>query len=190
MTPLSRRYFLQTAAAGTVASLAASANIRAANAGGRKLRVAVIALGRGLAHVSALLQLPDVEIADIGHHRPVFRSGVAAADLVLASGATAVLCYNDLVALGVLRRLQDRGVRVPQDISVIGFDDIYAASLVAPALTTVSVPWARAGRNAVDLLLDAGSPKAKGPGLAVELVVRDSTAQRQAAMPAEAAQRP
>jgi DNA-binding LacI/PurR family transcriptional regulator len=138
---------------------------------------------------AALHELPDVEIADIGHHRPVFRSGVAAADLVLASGATAVLCYNDLVALGVLRRLQDRGVRVPQDISVIGFDDIYAASLVAPALTTVSVPWARAGRNAVDLLLDAGSPKAKGPGLAVELVVRDSTAQRQAAMPAEAAQR-
>ena len=126
---------------------------------------------------SALHELTDVEVVDVGHHRPVYRSGVATADLVIASGTTAVLCYNDLVALGVLRRLQDRGVRVPQDISVVGFDDIPTAALVSPALTTVSVPWATVGRRAVDLLVNGGARDAVAPELPVELVVRASTGQ-------------
>ncbi|WP_082659994.1 LacI family DNA-binding transcriptional regulator, partial [Cellulomonas sp. B6] len=94
-----------------------------------------------------------VEVVDLGAHAPVFAGGVAAADLALASGATAVLAHNDLMALGVLDRLRARGVRVPQDVSVVGFDDAPVATLVAPALTTVAVPLARLGRTAVDLLL-------------------------------------
>lgn len=118
-----------------------------------------------------------LEVVDLGHHRPVFSSGAAAADAATAAGATAVLCYNDLIALGVVRRLQRRGIRVPEDISVVGFDDIPFASLAAPALTTVAVPWAPAGRAAVDLLLGTGRPQApQHSRLAVELVIRDSTA--------------
>ena len=138
---------------------------------------------------TALQELPDLEVVDIGHHRPVYRSGIAAADLVVASGCTAALCYNDLVALGMLRRLQDRDVRVPEDISVIGFDDNPAAALVSPPLTTVSVPWATAGRRAVDLLLNGNGPEAAASELPVELVVRGSTAPCRAAEPADAAQR-
>ncbi|WP_232014262.1 LacI family DNA-binding transcriptional regulator [Cellulomonas fimi] len=105
----------------------------------------------GLAHVSHGLR--RVEVVDLGPFAPVFAGGVAAGDLVAASGATAVLAHNDLVALGILSRLQARGLRVPQDVSVVGYDDIPAATLVSPALTTVTVPLARLGREAVDLLV-------------------------------------
>ncbi|MGF0117319.1 LacI family DNA-binding transcriptional regulator [Promicromonospora sp. Marseille-Q5078] len=115
-------------------------------------------------------------VVDLGSFRPTHGGGVQAADLALAAGASAVLCFNDLVALGVLARLHARGAATPGDVSVVGFDDVAAASLVTPALTTVAVPLARAGREAVDLL---GGGSATGPDqrrLPVELVVRASTA--------------
>jgi DNA-binding LacI/PurR family transcriptional regulator len=143
--------------------------------------------------------LPDVELVDLGHFPAVFAGGVAAADLVTARGATAVLAHNDLVALGIVDRLRIRGVAVPGQVSVVGFDDVPAATQVSPALTTVSVPLGLLGRLAVDALLDAPavgggadhggraaartaadptpSPDATGPvhRVAVSLVVRGST---------------
>ncbi|WP_084129070.1 LacI family DNA-binding transcriptional regulator [Demequina sp. NBRC 110055] len=125
---------------------------------------------------AALGDVSGVEIVDIGGHRPIHQGGVAAADLIVAAGATAVLAYNDLVALGVMSRLTARGLDVPGDISVVGFDDIPAASYASPALTTVALPLTRAGHEATTLLdgLDtaAAPPTVR---LAVELVVRDST---------------
>ncbi|UZN02713.1 LacI family DNA-binding transcriptional regulator [Cellulomonas sp. S1-8] len=118
----------------------------------------------------------DVDVVDLGAHTPVFAGGVAAADLVLAAGATAVLAHNDLMALGVLDRLHARGVRVPQDVSVVGFDDAPVATLVTPALTTVAVPLARLGRTAVDLLLAPPGDEVPHAVLPVELVVRGTTA--------------
>ncbi|MFD6175408.1 MULTISPECIES: LacI family DNA-binding transcriptional regulator [unclassified Isoptericola] len=140
---------------------------------------------RALADVSSR-GVPPVH--DLGPFRPTHGGGVQAADLALAAGATAVLCFNDLVALGVLARLHARGVATPHDVSVVGFDDVPAASLVTPALTTVAVPLARAGREAVDLLgRDAGSsPEPGSPEhrrLPVELVVRASTAPLSATAP-------
>lgn len=135
--------------------------------------------------------LPDVEVVQLGHFPTVFSGGVAAADLVSASGATAVIAHNDLIALGILDRLRARGVRVPDDVSVVGIDDIPAATQVSPALTTVSVPLRLLGRTAVDLLLDPGytvpeAEPAPRPDDATEplrtqvmpvsLVARDSTA--------------
>ncbi|MGW1026427.1 LacI family DNA-binding transcriptional regulator [Streptomyces sp. NPDC002577] len=67
--------------------------------------------------------------------------GYAATDAVVASGATAVLAYNDLVAVGLLTGLAERGRRVPEDISVAGYDDIPLAGYVTPSLTTASVSW-------------------------------------------------
>ncbi|MEN5072631.1 LacI family DNA-binding transcriptional regulator [Isoptericola cucumis] len=130
---------------------------------------------------------------DLGSFRPTHGGGVQAADLALAAGATAVLCFNDLVALGVLARLHARGVRAGRDVSVVGFDDVPAATLVTPALTTVALPLARAGRDAVDLLgpgPDAGSDAglaAVHRRLPVELVVRASTAPAPARSTAPAA---
>ena len=127
--------------------------------------------------------LRDVDLVDLGHFAATYTGGVVAADLVVASGATAVLAHNDLVALGVLDRLRLRGVDVPGQISVVGFDDVPAATQVSPALTTVAVPLRILGRIAVDTLLDRptrdGSPgSAAVPPThrtAVSLVVRAST---------------
>ncbi|MEV0157143.1 LacI family DNA-binding transcriptional regulator [Micromonospora sp. NPDC050686] len=95
----------------------------------------------------------SMELFVAGHFPPYFEGGVAAADLVVASGVTSVIAYNDVMALGLLSRLRDRDVQVPHDISVIGVDDIQMSAMSAPALTTVSVGKEQAGRAAVDLLL-------------------------------------
>jgi LacI family transcriptional regulator len=94
-----------------------------------------------------------MELVVAGHFPPHFEGGVAAADLIIASGVTSVIAYNDLMALGLLGRLRDRGVQVPEDMSVIGIDDIQMSAMSAPALTTVSLSKAQAGRAAVDLLI-------------------------------------
>ena len=75
-------------------------------------------------------------------------SGYAAAQDVLASRATAVVAYNDLVAFGLLARLNELGVAVPGDVSITGFDDIELARFATPSLTTATVPQAELGRQA------------------------------------------
>ncbi|MFT4122422.1 MAG: LacI family DNA-binding transcriptional regulator [Microbacteriaceae bacterium] len=77
-----------------------------------------------------------------------FDSGADAADAVIRSGATAALAFNDLVAMGLLSALADRGVRVPEDVSVTGFDDITFARFTSPPLTTATVPAAELGAEA------------------------------------------
>jgi DNA-binding LacI/PurR family transcriptional regulator len=134
---------------------------------------------RGLKTRSAALGL---EVVDLGPFPPTFEGGLMAADLSLAAKVTAVLAYNDLVALGVLSRLGDRSVDVPKDVSVVGFDDIPMAQMSAPSLTTVAMPSERAGRLAVDVLSgrigdqlreqDAAARHA----LPTSLIVRSSTA--------------
>ena len=119
----------------------------------------------------------DLDLVDLGQFAPRFSSGLAAADLVVASGASAVVAYNDLVALGILNRLSSRGVAVPDRISVVGHDDIPFASMTNPGLTTVALSTERAGRTAVDLLLSLLAPGHDRPGpahrtLASHLLVR------------------
>ncbi|BAL89877.1 putative LacI-family transcriptional regulator [Actinoplanes missouriensis 431] len=100
-----------------------------------------------------LAALADYEILRFGSVAPTFEGGVLAGDLVLASPATAVLAYNDLVAMGLLHRLAARGVSVPDQMSVVGYDDISLAAMSHPPLTTVAVPKGRAGAAALELLL-------------------------------------
>lgn len=103
--------------------------------------------------------------------------GVAAADRVLASGATAVLAFNDLVAMGLLSALHSRGVRVPEEISVAGFDDIPLAAFTTPSLTTASLPVAQIGAETwarLSRLLER-SEVAGDVTFRPRLVVRDST---------------
>ncbi|MET7402293.1 LacI family DNA-binding transcriptional regulator [Dactylosporangium sp. NPDC005572] len=120
-----------------------------------------------------------VELREIATVAPRFAGGVAVADVVLAAGVTAVVAYNDLVALGLLNRFAARGVSVPADISVVGFDDILFAEMVSPALTTLALPQEPTGRAGVELLLDlledpdrAGSARRE---LSAQLMVRGST---------------
>ena len=67
---------------------------------------------------------------------------------------SAVFCFNDLVALGVLRALSDLGIRVPEDVSVVGFDDVPMASQTLRPLTTVRVPQREMGAQAARIILD------------------------------------
>jgi len=95
-----------------------------------------------------------------------------------ASLPTAILCSNDLTAMGAMRILAKAGLRVPDDISVVGADDIPFASLMQPQLTTVKMPRARLGRLALEMLLEIMGDedgKARGAVLETELVIREST---------------
>ena len=113
------------------------------------------------------------------HAEPTYAAGVRAADLVLAEPVTAVIAHNDLMAFGCINRLEDRGVKPGQDISVIGFDDIWLASTTRPALTTVSTPYERGGAVALRLLTERIADPARPVStvhLSGDLIVRNSTA--------------
>ncbi|MFF8971811.1 LacI family DNA-binding transcriptional regulator [Streptomyces sp. NPDC014995] len=108
-------------------------------------------------------------------------SGYAAGrELALDSGLTAVFAANDDMAIGLIRALSDAGLRVPDDVSVVGFDDIPVSAYVTPPLTTVRQPFDAVAREGLRLLVravekpDVELPPANDPP--VELVLRASTA--------------
>lgn len=80
--------------------------------------------------------------------------GQAALPRLLDAGVTAIFCYNDMVAVGVLIACQQRGITVPQDLSIVGFDDIRMASYVTPPLTTICQPKVELGSLAAEVMLD------------------------------------
>jgi LacI family transcriptional regulator len=87
----------------------------------------------------------DLRMLDAGSN---FEAGHQSVDAVLASGATGVMAFNDLVAMGLLSGLHEHGVRVPDDISVTGFDDIPFARYTTPTLSTAAVPINDLGQQA------------------------------------------
>lgn len=89
----------------------------------------------------------------VGPFAPTVEGGVLAAKELIDSLPTAVLAYNDLMAIGLMRSLQREGIRVPEEISVIGFDNILPAELVSPGLTTVAAPLRVMGSTAVGNLV-------------------------------------
>lgn len=132
---------------------------------------------RRRAGLAALDLAAGEEIVDLGSFRASQAGGVAAADLAIAAGVTAVIAFNDQLALGVLGRLAERQVPVPQQLSVVGFDDVPVARLLAPPLTTVAVPTIEIGERAAGLLVDP-HPGGEPPQIVldVELQVRRSSA--------------
>jgi len=117
------------------------------------------------------------ELTVLGPNAPTERGGAVAAEQVREVGATAVLAYNDLLAIGLVEGLDRLGISVPGQISVVGIDDILLSRLTRPRLTTVATPTAAAGRAAVDMLLQHGIDRrtAAQVTLKTTLVVRDST---------------
>ena len=112
--------------------------------------------------------------------------GYIAAQKILRSKKefTALFAFNDISAIGAIRALQEQGLRVPEDVSVLGFDDIYAAAYHNPSLTTIRQPLFEMGSLAAQTLLERAAEKQKNNGakipetLTVEpkLIVRQSTA--------------
>jgi DNA-binding LacI/PurR family transcriptional regulator len=95
---------------------------------------------------------------------------------------TAIFAHNDMMALGVLSAIRKRGLCVPNDLSVVGFDDIVQAAYLNPPLTTVAYPKQKIGEQAAQLLIDLMEDKTDEPPhtttLDVFLIERESTAPR------------
>jgi len=107
------------------------------------------------------LAAAGVDLLDIRiriHPPSLVDAAAGAVDRILAARPTAVVCLNDTAALGLLDGLQNSGVRVPHDISVVGYDDLPIARRLAPPLTTVSQPNYELGQAAAELLLDESRP--------------------------------
>jgi DNA-binding LacI/PurR family transcriptional regulator len=104
------------------------------------------------------------------------RSGYRAGRKLLdrLDGVTAVFAANDQMALGVLRAFAEAGVRVPEDVSVVGFDDIPEAEFLHPPLTTVRQDFPAVGRRCVDLQ-PGGAPEPARVVVPARLVVRSSS---------------
>ena len=120
---------------------------------------------------------PELQVLEIATGVD-FESGRAAVDAVIEAGVTAVLAFNDLVAIGLLTALADRGIVVPDAISVVGFDDIPFAAHSSPPLTTAAVPAHELGARAWRAMHAqlTGLPSSGREMLTPQLVVRASTA--------------
>lgn len=150
-------------------------------------RIAVVTGWRGLttiadrlvgieeAFTAAGLRFHDVPVIEAEFTRS---GGKVAAERVLAEHpeVTAVLALNDDMAIGVLSVLRARGIRVPDQMSVSGFDDVAVAQDLAPSLTTVRLPMVSMGEQALELALKEPAARPRRRVAGAELVVRDSTA--------------
>jgi LacI family transcriptional regulator len=128
---------------------------------------------RGLA--DAGLAVDDRLIVPSGFDRA---GGALGVDRLVAGEApfTAILCANDLLALGALQRLTELGIGVPDEVSVAGFDDISTAALTAPRLSTVRLPLREMGRRGFEYAVRQSGGAAIAPQLMpVEVVLREST---------------
>jgi LacI family transcriptional regulator len=107
--------------------------------------------------------------------------GYAAAKRILATGShfTALFAFNDVSAIGAIRAMQEVGLHVPEDVSVVGFDDIYGAAFHIPALTTIRQPLVKMGSLAAETLvarIASSEPSSDMVEVEPELIVRESTA--------------
>jgi len=96
--------------------------------------------------------------------------------MALTPRPTAVICGNDVLAVGALQKAQKMGLAVPRDVSITGFDDIELARVVTPQLTTVHVPHRDMGREAAQLLIQmiGGTPLRQSVELQTDLRLRDT----------------
>ena len=116
----------------------------------------------------------------IGPFAPTVEGGRQAALVVAEKGAQAVLAYNDLMAMGIIDGLRREGLSVPDQVSVVGFDNIFAADLISPGLTPVAAPLQTIGETAVRNVLALGrgatSTQPAPTVVPARLIVRGSTA--------------
>jgi DNA-binding LacI/PurR family transcriptional regulator len=128
----------------------------------------------GLAEAGiSIHDVPIIEACGTPEEEKAFGNG-AAMLLEMTPEATAVIALTDSIALSILQQAKKRGLNVPQDLSIVGFDDVPEAAFSKPPLTTVHVSAVENGRVAVHLLLEGGPPRQVVTP--VHLVVRRSTA--------------
>lgn len=129
--------------------------------------------------LDAVARFPALEVRS-NADADTLEGGRQAARTLFASGyePTAVICVNDVTAVGVLRELRERGIRVPQEVSVTGFDNVKLSEFCYPPLTTCHIPRDRIGQIICDRLIpqpDQAAPPEHEIVIDPELVVREST---------------
>lgn len=119
-----------------------------------------------------------IETVRVPSTQPDMAAGREATTAVLETGATAVLAYNDLLAIGIMLELRHRGVEVPTQLSLVGFDDIFGSDFTTPALTSIRSPHRASGSYAAQTLfaLLNGTDAPTITDLTTTLVMRESTA--------------
>lgn len=124
----------------------------------------------------------DLKARRLGPFAPTLDGGLAAARAFGEKPGTAVITYNDLIAIGLMRGLTRMGARIPADVSVIGFDNIFGSDFCSPPLTTVAAPLSTLGSFAIKTLLGqlaTNAPRGFAPALLpTQLIVRGSTARK------------
>ncbi|MDN6302089.1 MAG: LacI family transcriptional regulator [Brachybacterium sp.] len=127
--------------------------------------------------ISRICAAAGLDWIEIGSFPPTADGGRSGAEALLQTDATAVLVYNDLMALALMERLRSYGVDVPGQISLVGWDDIPYSGMVTPGLATVRVPRYDMGATAIDLLHDGGHAQTPARiGLPTQFVPRGSIA--------------
>src|SRR5436305_9215194 len=129
--------------------------------------------------MEAAARFPSMEVRTAAD-ADTLEGGRQAARALLSGGydPTSIICVNDIMAMGALRELRERGMRVPQDVSVTGFDNVKLSEFCYPALTTVHIPRDRIGHIISDCLIPKpGKAPAGAPEIVIdpEFVLRDST---------------
>ena len=143
--------------------------------------------GQRLRAVSQAAARLGLQLSEIPTARPSFEAGQACTERLVATGITAALAFDDVVAQGIMAGLAERGISVPGDFSVVGCDGVIAA-MTYPPLTSVSVGCAAAGDRAVGLLMSVlrgTAPQEQRISLPTELVLRATTAPVRPARKAE-----
>ena len=135
--------------------------------------------------LDAVARNPSLEVRSAAD-ADTLEGGRQATRALLSTGyePTAIICVNDITAVGALRELRERGIRVPQDISVTGFDNVKLSEFCYPALTTVHIPRERIGHIICDCLIpQAGRPASTEHEIVIdpEFVLRESTGPARAA---------
>ena len=142
-----------------------------------------IGRGRLAGYLSALKSQHIAEDRDLIYKGDYsFETGRMGADYFLSMPRppTAIMCANDTMAISALKEVSRKGLRVPEDISIIGFDDIVMASQITPALTTVSVPVAEIAKKAIDILraaMNDGDQQYQHAAVPCQLVERETTSE-------------
>ena len=133
---------------------------------------------RAKAVIDAAARHPNMEVRTAADSDSL-DGGRMATRTLLGNGdiPTAIVCVNDIMAVGALRELRERGIRVPQDISVTGFDNVKLSEFCYPALTTVQIPRDRIGKLICESLLAKSDGGTSDHEMVIdpEFVVRDST---------------
>lgn len=127
--------------------------------------------------LESVARYPDV-VVQTGAGVDSLEGGRRATRALLSTdpGTTAIVRVNDLMAVGAMREIRERGLRIPEDVSVTGFDNIRLSQFCYPALTTVHIPRDRIGQNICDALIPNTKTRFEHEILVdPELVIRDST---------------